>query len=121
MPKLNLTLATLGDLDGGRAGLMIDAAILRAIGDIEDRGHDGKPREVNIKLTLLRDGGDRISAEVKAGAKVPVYATAKTVGQLATVKGELGVAFQADNPRRPDQPTFDFDKDQSPQPERTGE
>lgn len=105
MAKLNLTVENLGEMDGGRAGGIINAAINRAVTDLDDRGKDGKPREVTITLTMQQsDESNLIFTKVKAKAKLPEYATASTVAELKQLAhGEIALAFQPLSPHDPDQ------------------
>lgn len=102
-----LSVDTLGDLDGGAARLVIDAAIRTVIADLDDRGHDEKPREVIIKLTMRKMENGQVLAEVKAQAKVPEFRTAETVGIVQRESNRSVVAFQSFSPRDPNQRTFD--------------
>lgn len=52
--QANLSLANLHELDNGAAGLVIDDAIRKAVADLDDRGDDGKPRLVNIVVSLQK-------------------------------------------------------------------
>lgn len=82
--RANISCDTLGDLDGGAARLIIDAAIREAINDLDDRaGQDGKPRKVQVTLTLdLMDNGSDVAVSVEAIAKVPMRKTAATIAQV---------------------------------------
>ena len=82
--------ATLGLLDQGRAAAIIDHAIQEAVTDLEDRGMDGKPRTIEIKIILKQIGEDRYAAEVQAGTKRPGW---KTAGHTAEVRKRKGAAF----------------------------
>ncbi len=103
-----LSLATLGELDGGAAGVIIDAAIREAVGDLDDRGEDEKPRKVTIEITLKRMDNGLIESHVEACAKVPRRRTATTVGRVAGNGGKgMGLLFQSQVPDDPDQRTID--------------
>lgn len=107
MSQLPVTAASLGKLDSGMAGLIIDAAIREAISDLEDRGfQDEKPRKVNIVLTFkLLDNG-QVHANVEATPKVPMRKTASTVGEFK--QGERGaqLMFREASPDDPRQTTI---------------
>lgn len=103
-----ICLDSLGELDNGAARLVIDAAIRAAVGDLDDRGEDGKPRTVTIKLHLAKMDGGQVVAHVEAGTKVPSYKTAATVSRLArTTDGRSVALFQELAPAEPEQRTID--------------
>ncbi len=105
----NLTYGTLGDLDGGRAEAIIDAAIKTAVADIDDRGEDGKPRTVNIVVSLVRlpNSEGKIAAHVEAEAKLPRRRTASTIGLVQQKHGKANLVFQTEAPEDPHQTTID--------------
>jgi hypothetical protein len=111
MPAVALSLANLGELSNGAAGVVIDAAIAAAVRDTEDRGlEDGKPREVTIKLKLTKIDDDTVTAEVEAKTSVPAYKPKKTIGQI-TYAGpgkNPSIVFQPANAERPDQSPLPF-------------
>lgn len=93
---------TLGKLGDGSAATLIDNAIAKVVDDIEDRGHDGKPRKVTIELSLVADGSS-IKADVAVKATVPATRSMLTVGKVRKVGDQLLLAFQDDNADNPDQ------------------
>lgn len=106
MAKLNLSIQNLGEVDGGRAGGIIDAAIKAAVADLDDRGKDGLPRKVTITLSMKQsDESNLIFTSVKAKATLPEYATSSTVAEFKQLPhGEgLALAFQPLSPHDPDQ------------------
>lgn len=107
MAKVNLCLDTIGELDGGMAQAIIDAEIVKAVADLEDRGQDGKPRHVVIDLVLtINEKTGTPIMEVCAQAKLPPRRSGGTVAeQKHTQEGQF-LAFQSMNPERHDQPTF---------------
>ena len=54
MAMKELTLDAIGDLDEGAARLIVNAALAAAIHDLDDRGSDGKAREVTVTLKMAR-------------------------------------------------------------------
>lgn len=113
MPRVNLSLATIGALDDGLAGAIINAEINTAVADLEDRGQDGKERKVIIELNMIKDEHGKIAVDVKAQAKMPPRRVAPTnalMGQDAQSK-VAKLVFQDDNPERADQPTLPFDRE----------
>lgn len=107
MAELKLSLENLGELDGGSAELVINNALRLAVHDLDDRGKDGKPREVNIKVIMTQmDNGIPI-VRVDCGVKVPAFRTAETIGILRRVGDESTVRFQSLAPGEPTQRTID--------------
>jgi hypothetical protein len=104
-----ITLESLGDLDNGRAKLIIDAAIRQAVFDIDDRGDDGKPRQVVITLSLSKlPEHEAINMGLTAHAKLPPRRTGGTLGLVkAQAGGEIGVLFQTHASTEPHQRTLD--------------
>lgn len=111
MAQTELTCDTLGDLDGGRARGIINAALSRIMDDLEDRGDDEKKRTIDVKLSFVRRKGNLV-VDVQAAAKCPPYQSAETVASLTqkSKKGGAGlrnaVTFQEHSADNPDQPTF---------------
>lgn len=102
-----LCLDSLGELDHGTARVVIDAALRKAVEDLDDRGDDGKPREVNIKVTMEKIDGGLTSAHVKVAAKIPEYQINGTVCRHKVVNGHSRLLFQQLAPDDPDQRTID--------------
>lgn len=107
MALVPINLATLGNLNNGVAGLLIDKEIQRAIDDLEDRWEDDrKARKVNICLELTMHESLAV-AQVHVEAKLPPRKSGATVAQIkAGEGGKFNAMFQAQNATRPDQPTF---------------
>lgn len=103
-----LCLETLGNLDCGAAGLIIDAAIRDALADLDDRGSDLKPRKVEIAVTLKVLDNGQVEAHVEACARLPRRRTASTIANLKR-QGEQQprLMFQTMAPDNPDQRTID--------------
>ena len=117
MAMTNLTCKTLGDLDGGRAGAIIDAALSTMIRDLEERGHDGKARTVTITLTAGLNKG-MVGVDLQAKPILPSFRTNLTQASIREERRSGGVGlktslyFQELNPENPEQPHFDaMDRD----------
>lgn len=105
--KQTLSCDTLGNLHHGFARGVIDAALLTAIRDLEDRGEeDEKPRKVIITVVLEKIG-DGVAASVEAVAKMPSYKIPTTVANLQIGPHGPSVEFRSDSPGNPNQTTFD--------------
>lgn len=112
MSRTTLNLASLGDLDGGAAGAVINAALDKAIADLDDRGSDGQPRKVMIEVALKELNNKQIDASVQVKTSIPAYRTNSTFADIGRKGDKPAVFFQELNPERPDQPTFDvLDRD----------
>lgn len=109
MPKQTLTIDNLGDLDGGAARQVINAALASAVYDLDDRGgEDEKPRKVVITISLDKLDNGAITAQVEAIAKVPNYKTGTTICNLAVgPRNQRTLEFRGDSPNNPDQTTID--------------
>jgi hypothetical protein len=105
--KQNLCLATLGELNSGAAGVVIDSALRGLVADLDDRGDDGKERKTIITIGAKKLDNGQVAIAVEAKTKVPAYRTPATIGNLKHVKGELFVQFQSEDPEDPDQMTLD--------------
>lgn len=101
-----INLDSLGQLDGGAARAIIDAAIRDAVRDIDDRGGDGKPRKVEIILTLSVLDNNQVACHVEAAAKVPRRRTAGTIGAIHSKSGQPQLMFN-DLAEDPEQRTLD--------------
>ncbi len=102
-----LCLETIGEIDGGSAALIIDKAIADAVHDLDDRGEDGKPRQVHILLILQRMDNGLIEAHVEAEAKAPKRRTASHIAQLKRDGGSSDLLFQQYDSSDPSQRTID--------------
>lgn len=104
----SLSLQTLGDLDGGAAGLIIDAAIREVLADLDDRGDDEQARRVSINLSLKKHESGLVEAHVEASAHVPKRRTAGTMSRLSRdARQQSRLTFQDGAPDNPDQRTLD--------------
>jgi hypothetical protein len=97
---------TLGDLDNGQAGTIIDAALTKAINDLEDRGEeDGKPRTVTISVSLQKSKGLTV-IDVTASAKMPDFRSNATIAEARYKDQKHEMLFQDLNAENPNQPVF---------------
>lgn len=106
MSKVVLSLENLGELDGGRAAGIINAALKQAVSDLDDRGDDFKAREVTITVRMEKsEKSGHVFATVKAKTKMPEYATGGTLAEFKQLPRGEGVAllFQPLSPHDPDQ------------------
>lgn len=111
MPLKRLDHTTLGALDNGAVGALIDEAIATAMHDLSDRGDDGQPRVVTITLDMRQKGRTPI-VEAKVSAKVPPYRSGPTAGLEKSIgNGRAGLFFQPMNAESADQPTMYDDEE----------
>ena len=107
MPLIELNSDTIGDLGGGTARPMINQELAKAVDDLYDRGEeDGKPRQVIIKIDLVRKE-HLIVAQATAEAKLPPRRAYATSTEINHKSGQPVMLFQSANPERADQPTFE--------------
>lgn len=105
-----LTLATVGQLAGGQAEGIVNAALRAALRDTEDRGADKKPRKVTIEIELKKLG-ESVSATAKAKTTLPPYVTDPTFGDLTVNdRGQPEMQFSPVAPDNPDQPGLPIDE-----------
>jgi hypothetical protein len=103
MPLIPLSLDTLGQLNDGAAGLLINRRIAEAVADLEDRGgEDGKARAVEIRLELTIVKGVVLAA-VEASAKVPRFRTDSHAVEIARRDGASLLLFRDHSPEDPRQ------------------
>lgn len=103
-----LTLATLGELAGGEAEAVVNAALRAALRDTEDRGEDKKARKVTIVVELKKVGDGHVSATLQAKTTLPNYQTNTTIGELKPdERGHPVMNFGPHAPLNPDQPPLD--------------
>lgn len=102
MAQTPLSLETLGDLDEGTAGILINRVIREAINDLDDRGDDEQKRKICIEVELLQKNG-LVSMTCAAQAKLPPRRSHATVAQVGHIAGEVNLMFQPEVSNRPDQ------------------
>jgi hypothetical protein len=111
MALVQLECAKIGSLNKGAAEHIVNAAIKEAITDLDDRGADGKPRQVHIIIELrqLDEGKGPTVAHVEACAKVPRRRTGGHAGQLIINGKQATFEFREHNPDDPRQQTIEDD------------
>lgn len=107
MAELKLDLDSIGELDAGMAKMAINHAIRTAIHDLDERGRDGKPREVVIKLVMHKLENGMPVIRVLSDVKMPPFSTAETIGLLRMEGTRAAINFQALDPKNPHQRTID--------------
>lgn len=102
--QVNLTLESLGQLAGGQAEAVVNAALKSVLRDTEDRGDDKKVRKVTIVVEMKKVGKDSIAVALQAKPSVPTYQTDNTVADLfLNERGQPEAAFSPVAPNNPDQ------------------
>lgn len=103
----NLSAKTIAELEGGIAGNVIDAAIAKAVTDLEERGvEDEKWRVVTIEVAMKKIASDAAVIEVTANTKIPPFRTAATSAAGRFRDGKHHLQFQTMNPDNVEQNTF---------------
>lgn len=111
--SLKLSWKTLGELNRGVVGDVIDQAIRDAIHDVDQRGTDWKPRHVDIRMTIERRKDDDYEVTVNVDVKKPKYKTPSHVCEMRDTGGEFSLTFTGIVPERADQPAlFEAPKEQ---------
>lgn len=106
MPLTKLTWDTLGHLQAGLAGAVIDAELQRAVDDLVDRGEeDGKARKVTIEIVLDPTKAGTV-VTVQAQAKLPIRNAGATVGECRARPGGHDLLFR-NSSNNINQPTFE--------------
>jgi hypothetical protein len=85
-----LTLESIGEVDGGAAGILIADQINKAVGDFDANGEDMEKRKVVIQVTMQVDkkSGEKRTS-VQCQAKLPPRRTREVA---SSTKKERGVA-----------------------------
>lgn len=95
---------TLGKLADGLVGRIVDKELAAIYEDIDDRGHDGKARTLNIKLTFNPDGEGIVSVKASVTKKLPDMVPPQTIAKTSSAFG--GLVFNPEVADNPDQTTF---------------
>lgn len=103
--SVELSHLTIGMLDGGAVGMMIDAELRNALIDLDDRGDDGKPRKVVVTVTLTKDR-NVTDVLVDAKATLPPRKSNRTVASLEASGRMTSAFFSPDSPGNPKQQTL---------------
>lgn len=107
-----LTCDTIGGLDNGLFGRLVDEEIRRIVDDLEDRGHDGNKRTLTIEIAFEKDvsrdpHAPAIHIDPQVRSKLPAKRSGVTSSKVSTVAGgQLQLIFRDDNSDNPDQPTI---------------
>lgn len=103
-PKKTLLQATtLAQLADGYVGRIVDAELEAIQKDLDDRGADGKPRTLTIKLSLVPEGNGVVDIRANVTKKLPDHRPPKTMAKLDQRSGAL--VFNPDCAENPDQMT----------------
>lgn len=109
----NLTSETLGDLDNGLFGRLVDEELQKILADIDDRGHDGNKRQITITIDFQMDPSrdphsPSLLIDPQVKSKVPPLRSGITIAKVGrSVKsGALAMQFRDDNRDNPEQPTL---------------
>ena len=92
-----LTIETLGQLDDEAVGQQINAALIEAVTDLDQRGSDGKPRKVAIEVIFTKPDGKVSQVDVKVGIKKPPYTVNPTVGETEVRRGQACFTWDQDD------------------------
>ncbi len=103
--SVELSNSTIGMLSDGAAGLIIDAELKNLMVDLDDRGSDGKPRVLTIKVTMIKKG-DSCDVLVDTKATMPPRKTNRTVAGIEASGKKTAVFFSPDNAGNPKQPVI---------------
>jgi hypothetical protein len=111
MALVNLNCGNIGALNDGAAEHVVNAAIREAVADLDDRGMDGKPRQVIviIEMRQLDEGKGLTVAHVEAAAKVPRRRTGGHAGKLVVNGQQAQFSFREHAPEDPQQQTIQDD------------
>lgn len=108
----NLSLTTITEMDDGRMRAAMDMAITQCLDDIEDRGHDEKPRTVTLKMTLTPevDGGknpEGVAIDFDIESKMPPRRSKTYRAELKRNARGTQALFNDVSPDDPKQATLD--------------
>lgn len=108
MALVRLGFHSIASMNLGAAQEIIEHCLDKAQADLTDRGDDGKPRVVNIRVILTKEPkSKKFIGEVEAEVKLPSYRTNATIMDEKVGNNSQGyLVFQDMNPENPEQPTF---------------
>ena len=101
-----LNAETIGMLDEGAAAMAIDRALDSVIWDVENRGADGKARQVTIVLTFKKDmdvTGNPVNIDLDVKTKMPALCTNRTTTKITLKNGKPELRFSPQSAGNPDQ------------------
>ncbi len=102
--KVPLSAATIGQLGDGYAGKIFDECCAKVFEDIDQRGHDGKDRAIEMKVVFTPLPNGRVEIRFAAKPNLPKFVPPKTVAKMDLAAG--GLLFNPDLAENPDQKTF---------------
>jgi hypothetical protein len=105
MPVKQLALASLKELDSGKAYEAFGVHLMRAAKDCLDRPGDSKPRKVTLEIgvvPVLDEGGtcDKVKFQIHASSSLPKH---RTRVYEAALRANGMLAFNVDFPDEADQ------------------
>jgi hypothetical protein len=104
MPKVPLTGQTVNMLSDGYVGKILDEALSTVVRDLLDRGHDGKARNITLKLVFSSPAEGMVEIGAEATIKLPNMKPPKTLAKFDSLAG--GLMFNPEVAGSPDQKTF---------------
>ena len=95
MPLQQLTLETLGQIDGGKGLAVFQRHLARAAADCEDRPNDKKARRVTLVVDIIpvpEDDGtcNEVGFQISSTSRVPEHKTKVYSGRLFK-NGHIGI------------------------------
>jgi hypothetical protein len=109
--SVQLCLGNLGYLDRGATQLVVDQALAKAVADTEDRGDDGKPRVVTIKVSTIKLKSGMVEVALEASLSLPTFRINPTAAQprMDYQTKQLLLDFQPMSPGNPAQEEIPYD------------
>jgi hypothetical protein len=95
---------TLGELADGLVGRIVNRELEAIHADMNDRGGDGKPRTLTLKLTFTPDENGVVDVKANVTKKLPDMVPPRTMAKTSKAAG--GLVFHPENAANPDQTTF---------------
>lgn len=113
-----ITCDTIGGLDNGLFGRLVDAELDKIVNDLDDRGHDGNKRSLTITIEFGMDmkrdpHSPSVTVDPRVKAKLPDLRSGVTAAKVSTKDGELQMIFRDDNRDNVDQGTIYDDAEES--------
>lgn len=110
MPRMQLSLATLGEFDFGKAAVAFQKELQKVVIDMIDRPGDDRPRTVTLKTSLkplVQQEGDVVDSQVEfeITSSMP---SRRTKPRPAMIDRRGNLLFSADAPDNPRQETFEM-------------
>ncbi len=102
-----LNAVTLGELNSGRAGIAINAALAQCLTDLDQRGDDEKVRKATIIVSFKKvEGTSNFLMDVQTKVTMPTLDSGSTMGNLVIDGSKVLGEWRPDSPQRPDQPSM---------------